>query len=77
VIDAIEDGRQQLVLPALVRTLPVMRVLSTRLFDRVMDMLGVNQTMDRFTGRDDAASGGGQPPAKGGNTSTRESSLTG
>ncbi len=77
VIDAIEDGRQQLVLPPLVRILPVLRVLPTRLFDRVMDVLGVNQTMDHFAGRQDAASTGGQPPAKGGSTSTRESSPTG
>jgi all-trans-retinol dehydrogenase (NAD+) len=77
VIDAIEDGRQQLVLPPLVRALPAMRVLPNRLFDRVMDALGVNQTMDHFTGRDEASGAGGQPPAKGGSTSTRESSLTG
>lgn len=53
VIDAIESGQPQLVLPPLVRTLPTLRVLPVRVFDRVMDALGVNRTMDHFTGRDD------------------------
>lgn len=52
VIDAIESGQPQLVLPPLVRTLPTLRVLPARVFDRVMDALGVNRTMDHFTGRD-------------------------
>lgn len=77
VLDALESGRQQLVLPPLVRALPALRVLPTPWFDRVMDALGVNQTMAHFTGRQDAAGAGGQPPAKGGRTSTRESSRTG
>ncbi|MCY1158364.1 MAG: short-chain dehydrogenase [Citricoccus sp.] len=77
VIEAIEDGRQHLVMPALVGALPALRVLPTRLFDRVMDVLGVNRSMDGFTGRDASVAAGGQPPAKGGSTSTRESGLTG
>jgi all-trans-retinol dehydrogenase (NAD+) len=77
VIEAIEDGRQRLVMPDLVGALPALRVLPTRLFDRVMDVLGVNRTMDGFTGRDASVAAGGQPPAKGGSTSTRESGLTG
>ncbi|MGD6978588.1 MULTISPECIES: SDR family oxidoreductase [Citricoccus] len=55
VVDAIESGRQQLVLPPLVRSLPALRALPTRVFDRVMDALGVNRTMDHFTGRQDGA----------------------
>jgi all-trans-retinol dehydrogenase (NAD+) len=51
VIDAIESGREQLVMPSLVRLVPGVRLLPTRAFDKVMDFLGVNQTMDHFTGR--------------------------
>ena len=51
VLDAIEAGRRKLVLPPLVNLLPVLRILPVGLFDRLMDVLGVNQTMDHFTGR--------------------------
>lgn len=51
VIDSIESGREQLVMPSLVRLVPGARLLPTRAFDAVMDFLGVNQTMDHFTGR--------------------------
>lgn len=51
VLDSIESGREQLVMPSLVRLLPAMRLLPTRTFDRVLDFLGVNKTMDHFTGR--------------------------
>jgi all-trans-retinol dehydrogenase (NAD+) len=51
VLDAIESGREQLVMPPLVRLVPGVRLLPTRAFDKVMDFLGVNQTMDHFTGR--------------------------
>lgn len=51
VLDAIESGSQQLYLPPAVHTLAPLRVLPVRAFDAVMDVLGVNATMDRFTGR--------------------------
>ncbi|WP_166969961.1 SDR family oxidoreductase [Brevibacterium atlanticum] len=51
VLDSIEAGREQLVMPSLVRWVPGARLLPTRAFDKVMDFLGVNQTMDHFTGR--------------------------
>ncbi|MDQ0769611.1 all-trans-retinol dehydrogenase (NAD+) [Pseudarthrobacter defluvii] len=51
VLEAIEAGRRKLVLPPLVNLLPVLRILPVSLFDRLMDVLGVNQTMDHFTGR--------------------------
>ena len=51
VLDAVESGAQQLFLPPGVRTLAPLRVLPVRAFDAVMDALGVNATMDRFTGR--------------------------
>ncbi|AMT93040.1 short-chain dehydrogenase [Brevibacterium linens] len=56
VIDSIESGREQLVMPSLVRLVPGVRLLPTRAFDAVMDFLGVNQTMDHFTGRTGGAS---------------------
>ncbi|GAA1869551.1 SDR family oxidoreductase [Brevibacterium marinum] len=51
VMDSIDSGREQLVMPSLVRILPAARMLPTRLFDKTMDFLGVNKTMDHFTGR--------------------------
>lgn len=51
VLDSVESGREQLVMPSLVRLVPGARLLPTRAFDKVMDFLGVNQTMDHFTGR--------------------------
>lgn len=51
IVDAIERGRSQLVMPRLVRVLPVMRMLPPRAFDALADFFGVNRTMDHFTGR--------------------------
>lgn len=51
VINSVESGREQLVMPPFVRFVPGVRLLPTRVFDQVMDFLGVNKTMDHFTGR--------------------------
>lgn len=51
VLDAIEAGRRKVVLPPRVNLLPVLRILPVSVFDRLMDVLGVNRTMDHFTGR--------------------------
>jgi len=51
VIDALERGRETLLLPPLVRAVPVLRALPTGLFDRIADLLGINRTMDHFVGR--------------------------
>lgn len=56
VINAIERGREVLMMPPLVRAVPVLRALPTGLFDRIADLLGINATMDHFVGR----SGGGR-----------------
>lgn len=48
---AIETDRRVLVLPPAVRMLPVLRALPTGAFDRLMDLLGVNVSMDHFVGR--------------------------
>lgn len=51
VLRAIGRDHQRVVMPPLVRILPAMRLLPTRLFDRIMDFFGVNTSMDDFTGR--------------------------
>lgn len=51
IVAAIERDRHQLVMPPLVRLVPLLRILPTRAFDRVMDLLGVNVSMDEFVGR--------------------------
>lgn len=58
ILDAVEAGRQKVVLPPLVNLLPVLRILPVSVFDRLMDVLGVNRTMDHFTGRDGAVAKG-------------------
>jgi all-trans-retinol dehydrogenase (NAD+) len=51
VLDAVEAGRQQLVMPPLVRVLPVLRMLPVPVFDAVLDVFGINRGMEHFTGR--------------------------
>ncbi|WP_307806892.1 SDR family oxidoreductase [Naasia sp. SYSU D00057] len=51
ILDAIESGRSRLLLPPFVRLLPVTRLLPVRAFDALADLLGVNRSMSRFTGR--------------------------
>lgn len=50
-VDAIAADKPLLAMPPIVRTLPALRVLPTRAFDKVMDLFGVNNTMDHFKGR--------------------------
>lgn len=50
VAEAIDRDRRLVVLPPVVRLLPLLRVLPPRAFDRVMDVLGVNRSMDHFVG---------------------------
>ncbi len=50
IADAVASDRRMLVLPPIVRLLPVFRVLPPVLFDRVMDLFGVNTSMDHFVG---------------------------
>ena len=51
ILTAIVEGRQQLVMPRMVGVIPAARLLPVKLFDRVMNLFGVNDTMDAFTGR--------------------------
>lgn len=50
IADAIQADRRILVLPPIVRLLPVLRFLPPRVFDAVMDLFGVNASMDHFVG---------------------------
>ncbi len=50
-VDAIERDRAEVMMPFAINLLSPMRVLPTGLFDRAMDLLGVNATMEHFTGR--------------------------
>jgi all-trans-retinol dehydrogenase (NAD+) len=51
IIRAIRRDERRLIMPSLVRLLPVMRLLPPALFDRLIDFFGVNASMDEFTGR--------------------------
>jgi all-trans-retinol dehydrogenase (NAD+) len=55
IVRAIEHDQRVVVLPPFVRLLPVARILPTRWFDKLMDLLGVNVSMDHFRGRADAS----------------------
>ncbi|MGV8859305.1 SDR family oxidoreductase [Rhodoglobus sp.] len=50
-LTAIEKGRHQLIMPRFVNLLSPARVLPVRWFDKLMNQLGVNNTMDHFVGR--------------------------
>jgi all-trans-retinol dehydrogenase (NAD+) len=54
ILDAIESGRQQLIMPWLARVLPAARILPVAAFDAIVDSFGINRTMDTFTGRSPA-----------------------
>jgi all-trans-retinol dehydrogenase (NAD+) len=48
---AIDRDEQRITLPAVVRLLPAARILPTKAFDGLMNLLGVNVSMEHFTGR--------------------------
>ena len=56
--NVIERDRRLLVLPPAVRLLSVLRILPPRAFDWVMDMSGLNVSMNHFSGH-----GGGATPS--------------
>lgn len=51
ILQSVEKGKAQLVLPKFVNVIPVTRILPVRAFDAVTDFFGVNRTMDHFRGR--------------------------
>jgi all-trans-retinol dehydrogenase (NAD+) len=63
VIAAVEKDKPELFMPWSVATLPFLRGLPARLFDRSMELLGVHDSMDEFHGRgeSDAATKASQP----------------
>jgi all-trans-retinol dehydrogenase (NAD+) len=62
ILDGVESGREQLLMPPLVRLLPAARMLPVRVFDALLDVMGINRTMAHFTGRPgDVVGGGGVP----------------
>ena len=56
-IAAIESGTEQIITPWLARLLPAARILPVRLFDRGLDLGGINHTMDEFVGHHDPSAG--------------------
>ncbi|HHW82360.1 MAG TPA: SDR family oxidoreductase [Actinomycetales bacterium] len=51
VLDAIESGRQRLVLPAFAQSILFLKGLPVGIVDAVADLFGINATMDAFVGR--------------------------
>lgn len=51
VLDAIEAGRQSLVLPPFAALIKLLKILPVPLHDKLCDLFGINSTMDDFTGR--------------------------
>lgn len=51
IVRAIGRGRRQLMMPRLVYTVPLLRVLPTFWFDAVARFFGISASMDEFTGR--------------------------
>jgi all-trans-retinol dehydrogenase (NAD+) len=62
ILDGVESGKQQLVLPRLVGLVPPARMLPVRAFDAFCDVMGINQTMAHFTGRPGDVIGGPTAP---------------
>lgn len=55
IADAIEHDRPFIALPPIVRLLPALRVLPPRAFDRMMDLFGINVSMESFVGHEQKA----------------------
>ena len=51
ILDAIRRNRPRLIMPRLVYVTWLGRLLPVRLFDAIMEFLGVNRSMDEFVGR--------------------------
>ena len=51
IVNAIRKNRPRLVMPRMVMASYPMRLLPTAVFDAIIGLLGINSTMDKFTGR--------------------------
>ncbi|MDR2566628.1 MAG: SDR family oxidoreductase [Bifidobacteriaceae bacterium] len=52
ILRGIERGTKQLIMPPLVRSVPLLRLLPVGAFDWVADQLGINESMADFAGRE-------------------------
>ena len=57
-LNAIEAGREQLIMPPFVRVMPIVRMLPPKAFDAVINYFGINSGMDHFVGRATAPKSG-------------------
>ena len=51
ILRAIERNEKRLLMPALVRALPLLRLLPISWFDAIAEHMGINASMDEFKGR--------------------------
>jgi all-trans-retinol dehydrogenase (NAD+) len=51
IVRAIEQAQPRLVMPLLVRSVPLLRMLPVSVFDALASFLGLNRGMDHFRGR--------------------------
>jgi all-trans-retinol dehydrogenase (NAD+) len=51
VVRAIRRDERRVLMPFMVRLVPMLRILPVRCFDRVLDFFGINVSMDPFAGR--------------------------
>lgn len=51
IIQAIKKDRKRVFMPAMVYTVPLLRILPVSLFDWIADFFGINHSMDEFVGR--------------------------
>lgn len=61
VVRGIERRRSQLIMPPLVRTIPVARAMNVRHFDAMMSFFGAGTAMDSFNGREQRSRTSPQP----------------
>jgi all-trans-retinol dehydrogenase (NAD+) len=54
IIAAIQANKRRLIMPGLVKLVPLMRALPVPIFDGVNTLLGINRSMDKFVGREGA-----------------------
>jgi all-trans-retinol dehydrogenase (NAD+) len=57
ILDAVAGNRRRLILPRFVMAVLVARLLPPTLFDRLMQVFGVDRSMDEFRGRETVAKG--------------------
>jgi len=50
-LDAVESAKRELLLPGMVYSVRVFRLLPTALFDWIADVFGINKAMKTFRGR--------------------------